>query len=159
MFMQTLIATSDLQQNGRFISPHSCAAGQQESKIESLESIHAARLRSGSEAGTSAPQLAQPAAAAPARSQSGSDDDDDADASAAGVSNGGLGEEDVELDPYVLPVSHEVALEGAQPFRLCCQLHTVSLPGFATNLAQREHHIKVVTILSNCNSASLEISM
>lgn len=96
-------------------SPHSCTAGQQESKIESLESIHAARLRSSSEAGTSGPQLGQPAAAAPARSQSGSDNGDDADASAAGVANGGLGEEDVELDPYMLPVSHEVALEGAQP--------------------------------------------
>jgi hypothetical protein len=96
-------------------SPHSCTAGQQESKIESLESIHAARLRSSSEAGTSGPQLGQPAAAAPAKSQSGSDNGDDADASAAGVANGGLGEEDVELDPYMLPVSHEVALEGAQP--------------------------------------------
>ena len=134
MFTQTLIATSDLQQIGSFISPHSCAAGQQESKIESLESIHAARLRSGSEAGTSAPQLAQPAAAAPARSQSGSDDGDDADASTAGVSNGGLGEEDIELDPYMLPVSHEVALEGAQPPSVCCQLPAAPLPVFRSNL-------------------------
>lgn len=102
---------ADLQ-HGSLRAEFPMAFGQQESKIESLESIHAARLRSGSEAGTSAPQLAQPAAAAPARSQSGSDDGDDADASAAGVSNGGLGEEDIELDPYMLPVSHEVALEG-----------------------------------------------
>ncbi len=134
MFTQTLIATSGLQQNGSFISPHSCVAGQQESKIESLESIHAARLRSGSEAGTSAPQLGQPAAAAPSRSQSGSDDGDDVVASAAGVSNGGLGEEDVELDPYMLPVSHEVALEGAQPSPVCCQLPAASLPVFKSNL-------------------------
>lgn len=130
-----VIVTPDLQQNGRFISTHSCAAGQQESKIESLESIHAARLRSGSEAGTSAPQLGQPVAAVPARSQSGSDDaDDDADASAAGVSNGGLGEEDVELDPYMLPVSHEVALEGAQPSSVYCQLPAALLPVFQSSL-------------------------
>lgn len=92
---------------------HICNAGQQESKFESLESIHAARLRSSSEAGTSAPQLGQPAAAVPNRSQSLSDDDDDDD-KAADATNGGLGEDDVELDPYMLPVSHEVALEGTK---------------------------------------------
>lgn len=89
----------------------SVIAGEQESKVESLESIHAARLRSSSEAGTSAPQLGLPAAAVPANSASASDDDDaDNDA----VYDGGLGEQDVELDPYMLPVSHEVALEGTQ---------------------------------------------
>ena len=137
MCVKTIIATPDCNKMEACPpSPHSCTAGQQESKIESLESIHAARLRSGSEAGTSAPQLGQAAAAASTRSQSGSDDGDDADASAVGFSNGGLGEEDVELDPYMLPVSHEVALEGAQPSPACCQLHTVSLPGFATSFAQ-----------------------
>lgn len=85
------------------------AAGQQESKVESLESIHAARLRSGSEAGTSAPQLGQSAAAPAANTQSASDSEPD-DQGAFG--NGGLGEADVETDPYSLPVSHEVALEG-----------------------------------------------
>lgn len=87
------------------------AAGQQESKVESLESIHAARLRSGSEAGTSAPQVgqAQPPAALTAKSQSASDSDPE-DEIAFG--NGGLGEPDTETDPYLLPVSHEVALEG-----------------------------------------------
>lgn len=133
MSVKTLIATSDLQQNGTSIAPHSCTVGQQESKIESLESVHAARLRSGSEAGTSAPQLAQPTAAAPARSQPGSDDGDDADASAPGVSSSGLGEEDLQLDPYMLPVSHEVALEGARPSSWCCQLHTAPLPVFSSN--------------------------
>ena len=84
-------------------------AGQQEGKFESLESIHAARLRSGSEAGTSAPQLGQTAAAVPAKSQlaPGDEAEDGAD-----ISHDGAGEPDVESDPYSLPVSHEVALEG-----------------------------------------------
>lgn len=84
------------------------AAGQQESKVESLESIHAARLRSGSEAGTSAPHMGQSAAPV-AKSQSGSDSEADNEPAFA---NGGLGEPDAETDPYNLPVSHEVALEG-----------------------------------------------
>ena len=83
------------------------AAGQQESKVESLESIHAARLRSGSEAGTSAPQMGASAAALTAKSQSALDNE-----SEAVYGNGGLGEADAETDPYSLPVSHEVALEG-----------------------------------------------
>lgn len=85
------------------------AAGQQESKVESLESIHAARLRSGSEAGTSAPQTGSSAAALTAKSQSASDSESD---DQAVFGNGGLGEADAETDPYSLPVSHEVALEG-----------------------------------------------
>lgn len=84
------------------------AAGQQESKVESLESIHAARLRSGSEAGTSAPQVGRPPAATP-KSQSALDSEAE-DETAFG--NGGMGEPDTETDPYLLPVSHEVALEG-----------------------------------------------
>ena len=85
------------------------AAGQQESKIESLESIHAARLRSGSEAGTSAPQTGLSVAALTAKSHSASDSEAD---DQAVLGNGGLGEADAETDPYSLPVSHEVALEG-----------------------------------------------
>ena len=88
-------------------------AGQQESKVESLESIHAARLRSGSEAGTSAPQLQQPAVPPQASSAAiTADDDEEEDEADIGPVNGTAGEEDVELDPYMLPVSHEVALEG-----------------------------------------------
>lgn len=84
-------------------------AGQQEGKFESLESIHAARLRGGSEAGTSAPQLGQPAAGVAAKSQlaPGNQAEKEAD-----ISYDGAGEPDVESDPYSLPVSHEVALEG-----------------------------------------------
>ena len=85
------------------------ATGQQESKVESLESIHAARLRSGSEAGTSAPQMGASAIALTAKSQSVSDNESD---DQAVYGNGGLGEADAETDPYSLPVSHEVALEG-----------------------------------------------
>ena len=87
-------------------------AGQQESKVESLESIHAARLRSGSEAGTSAPQLQHPAVPSQASSAAITADDDDEEEADIGPVNGDAGEEDVELDPYMLPVSHEVALEG-----------------------------------------------
>ena len=75
--------------------------------MESLESIHAARLRSGSEAGTSAPQLQQPAEASRADVAHSDSDEDDPD-----KLNDGMGEQDSELDPYMLPVSHEVALEG-----------------------------------------------
>ncbi|KAL3156845.1 hypothetical protein ABBQ38_001114 [Trebouxia sp. C0009 RCD-2024] len=98
-------------QHGSLRAAFPMAFGQQESKVESLESIHAARLRSGSEAGTSAPQVgqAQPPAALTAKSQSASDSDPE-DEIAFG--NGGLGEPDTETDPYLLPVSHEVALEG-----------------------------------------------
>ena len=96
----------------------SYATGQQETKVESLESIHAARLRSGSEAGTSAPQREQPTAAVVGKSQTASDDDEAEDE--ADIPINGLGEPDTELDPYNLPVSHEVALEGmsspATPF-------------------------------------------
>ena len=51
----------------------------------------------------------QPPAALTAKSQSASDSEAE-DESAFG--NGGLGEPDTETDPYLLPVSHEVALEG-----------------------------------------------
>ncbi|KAL3132621.1 hypothetical protein ABBQ32_009149 [Trebouxia sp. C0010 RCD-2024] len=98
-------------QHGALRAAFPMAFGQQESKVESLESIHAARLRSGSEAGTSTPQVGQPQspAAPTAKSQSASDSDSQ-DETAFG--NGGLGEPNTETDPYLLPVSHEVALEG-----------------------------------------------
>lgn len=95
-------------QHGALRAAFPMAFGQQESKVESLESIHAARLRSGSEAGTSAPQVGRPPAATP-KSQSASDSEAE-DETAFG--NGGMGEPDTETDPYLLPVSHEVALEG-----------------------------------------------
>lgn len=85
--------------------------GQQESKVESLESIHAARLRSGSEAGTSGPQLGQTTAAVLAQAQSATNDED---ADKVDTFFDGAGEQDTESDPYMLPVSHEVALEGAR---------------------------------------------
>ena len=78
--------------------------GQQESKVESLESIHAARMRSNSEAGPSTHEPAQHAVAAAANDVDGDDGD-------AHVQYG-MGEQDEESDPYSLPVSHEVALEG-----------------------------------------------
>lgn len=103
---------ADLQHEG-LRSAFPMAFGQQESKVESLESIHAARLRSGSEAGTSAPQLQQPAVPPQASSAAITADDDEEEEDAdIGAVNGNAGEEDVELDPYMLPVSHEVALEG-----------------------------------------------
>lgn len=74
----------------------SCCTGQQESKIESLEAIHAARMRSNSEAGTSKQQLVPAVMDAPMYESA----------------NQGLGDQDEETDPYSLPVSHEVALEG-----------------------------------------------
>ena len=51
--------------------------------------------------------LGASAAALTAKSQSASDNE-----SEAVYGNGGLGEADAETDPYSLPVSHEVALEG-----------------------------------------------
>lgn len=86
-------------------------AGQQESKVESLESIHAARMRSHSEAGTSAQAAAEPSTAfhQPAVAQFSAPE------------QYGMGEQDEELDPYSLPVSHEVALEGQ---RLTCYMHS-----------------------------------
>ena len=65
-----------------------------------------------SEAGTSAPQLQHPAVPVQATSAAISNDGvDDAEADMEMV-NGDAVKEDVELDPYMLPVSHEVALEG-----------------------------------------------
>ena len=122
----------------------SAAAGQQESQVESLESIHAARLRSGSEAGTSAPQMGSTAAALTAKSQSASDSGSD---DQAVFGNGGPGEADAESDPYLLPVSHEVALEGGlqQQYQLLhgvqykasqiCSTNTLHIPAL-----QGMHH-------------------
>ena len=73
--------------------------------MESLESIHAARMRSHSEAGPSTQTAAKPAAANAAA--------EDANEETNMTAQYGVGEQDEESDPYSLPVSHEVALEGA----------------------------------------------
>ena len=72
--------------------------------MESLESIHAARMRSHSEAGPSAQQPAEVATAVVAA--------EDMDEGNNMPVQYGMGEQDEDADPYSLPVSHEVALEG-----------------------------------------------
>lgn len=105
------------QEAQQALLPHGRLAGQQESKVESLESIHAARMRSNSEAGTSTQAPTQPAAA-PAQSAL-----EDATASFHVVGE----QEEEDSDPYNLPVSHEVALEGQ------------SLPCHMSGHAQAQH--------------------